>query len=320
MSSPAGPNGFAIVDKEAGWTSHDVVARARKLLNTRKVGHSGTLDPPATGVLVLGVGRGTKLLRFITELPKTYVATFRLGTETSTLDAAGEVIASYDMAGVDLHDVRQAAAAFVGDIEQIPPMVSAVKVGGKRLHELARAGIEVERKPRPVTIHELRIDPSSSTGAVEVGAETVGEHSREDGAVARGGEGYGRDFVMVVTCSSGTYIRTLAADIGAALGGGAHVRDLRRTAVGPFDETLARPHEDIELLSLADGLAGRPFVVVGGDTLAAVGHGKVLPRNLLETDADGPWAIVDETGVLQAVYELHKGDTVKPAVVVAPAG
>ena len=322
MSSPAGPNGFAIVDKEAGWTSHDVVARARKLLNTRKVGHGGTLDPPATGVLVLGVGRGTKLLRFITELPKTYVATFRLGTETTTLDAEGEVTASHDMAGVDLQDVRRAAATFVGDIEQIPPMVSAVKVGGKRLHELARAGVEVERKPRPVTIHELRIDatPSSSAGDVEADAETVGERRYESDAAQGGAEAHGHDFVMVVTCSSGTYIRTLAADIGAALGGGAHVRDLRRTAIGPFDESMARPLEQIELLSLADGLVGRPVVVVGGDTLAAIGHGKVLPRDLLDTDADGPWAIVDETGALQAVYESHKGDTVKPAVVVAPAG
>lgn len=286
-----GPDGFAIVDKEAGWTSHDVVAKARGILGTRKVGHSGTLDPPATGVLILGVGRGTRLLRFITELPKTYVATFRLGVETSTLDAEGEITATHEMGDVDLAAVRGAASGFVGPIEQIPPMVSAVKVDGKRLHELAREGKEVERKPRPVTIHALEVDPTDEADL----------------------------YRMTVTCSSGTYIRTLAADIGSVLGGGAHVVTLRRTAIGGFDEAAASPLEKITLMSLAEGLCDRPRLVVDGELLAAVRVGKVLDRAAMGASGDGPWAVVDDAGALVAVYEAHKGSTVKPAVVVAPA-
>ncbi len=290
MGAP-GPDGFAIVDKEPGWTSHDVVARARKLLGTRKVGHAGTLDPPATGVLVLGVGRGTRLLRFVTELPKTYAATFQLGVETSTLDAEGEVTARHDMGGVDLDAVRRVAAGFTGEIEQIPPMVSAVKVGGRRLHELARAGEEVERPARAVTVHELAVEP---TDRLDV-------------------------FELRVRCSSGTYVRSLAADIGAALGGGAHVLTLRRTAVGPFGEEMARPIDEIELLPLAAGLAGRP-VIVADDRLAAdVAHGRVIDAGALGASGDGPWAVHDGDGRLLAVYEAHRPGTVKPAVVVAPA-
>jgi tRNA pseudouridine55 synthase len=279
------------VDKEPGWTSHDVVARARKLLNTRKVGHSGTLDPPATGMLILGVGRGTKLLRFITELPKTYVATFKLGIETSTLDAEGDVTATHEMGPISLDQVRESARAFEGPIEQIPPMVSAVKIDGKRLHELAREGIEIERPPRPVTIHELAV------------AETADPNV----------------FEMTVTCSSGTYIRTLAADIGAALGGGAHVVTLRRTAIGAFGEAAAKPLEAIELISLAAGLTGRPTITVDGELLASVRHGKVLEADYLGAAGDGPWVILDGAGELLALYEAHRSTTVKPAVVVAPS-
>ncbi len=283
------PDGFAIVDKEAGWTSHDVVARARKLLDTRKVGHSGTLDPSATGVLILGVGRATRLLRFITELPKTYVSTFRLGSETSTLDADGEITATYDMAGVVLADVRNVAERFVGNIEQIPPMVSAVKIDGRRLHELAREGKVVERKPRPVTVHELSIGPTELDS----------------------------DFVMTVRCSSGTYVRTLAADIGTALGGGAHVRVLRRTAIGDFDESMAKPLAEIDLIDMAQGLRGRPSVTVSDDLLAAVRVGKVLERDSIGVAGEGPWVVLDGGGGLLAVYQAHKGTSTKPAVVVA---
>src|SRR4051794_24287723 len=138
-------DGLAVIDKPAGCTSHDVVARCRRIFGQRRVGHGGTLDPDATGVLVVALGRATRLLRFLAPLPKSYVAEVVLGTETTTLDDAGEVVAAYDMAGVTLPDVAAAAGAFVGDIEQVPPMVSAVSIGGRRLHELARAGIEVER-------------------------------------------------------------------------------------------------------------------------------------------------------------------------------
>jgi tRNA pseudouridine(55) synthase len=193
-----GPDGVAVVDKPAGWTSHDVVAKSRGLLGTRKVGHSGTLDPDATGVLVLGVGRATRLLRYLSPLGKAYDAEIVLGTETSTLDAAGEVTATHDMAGVTLADARRAVDEHLtGAILQVPPMVSALKVDGRRLHELAREGIEVERQARPVTVHSFTVD------------EVPGEPGVLRASVA---------------CSSGTYVRTLAADLGHLLGGGAHLR------------------------------------------------------------------------------------------------
>src|SRR5204863_9127865 len=179
-------DGLAVVDKRAGWTSHDVVAVARGRLGERRVGHAGTLDPPATGVLLLGVGRVTRLLRFVGALPKRYVAEVVLGVGTSTLDAEGEVVATHDMSSVRANDVRAVAAGFVGRIEQVPPMVSAVKVGGRRLHELARKGIEVERAPRPVDVHALEIEATAESHV----------------------------YRLDVRCSSGTYVRTLAADIG----------------------------------------------------------------------------------------------------------
>ncbi len=288
--SDDGPIGIAIVAKEPGWTSHDVVARARKLLGTRKVGHAGTLDPDATGVLVLGVGRATRLLRFITALPKTYTATVVLGVETSTLDASGEVTARYDMSAVTHAAIERAAAGFVGDIEQVPPMVSAVKVDGRRLHELAREGEEVEREPRRVTVYRLDVRD------VHLGAG-------------------GGSFTIEVECSSGTYIRTLAADIGTALGGGAHVRDLVRTSVGSFDLAAARRLDRIELLSPADGLADLPAVAVGPDLAVDVGHGKVLDAARLGVEGPGPWAVHGPDGQLLAVYTAHRDTSVKPAVV-----
>ncbi len=282
--------GIVIVDKEAGWTSHDVVARARKLLQTKKVGHSGTLDPDATGVLVLGVGRSTRLLTFLTGLPKSYVGQVQLGTTTSTLDAAGEVTGTFDMSGVTFADVEAAAAQFRGDIEQIPPMVSALKVDGKRLHELAREGKTVERKPRPVTISRLDVAPVD-----------------------------GEPLVVEVTvdCTSGTYIRTLAADLGEALGGGAHLRSLRRTAVGNFGLDQANPLENMQVLPAAEGVRSMGLVEVHEDLEKAIGHGKVLPKELLGISGDGPWPIVSSSGRLLAVYQAHRDGTAKPALVLA---
>lgn len=219
MTTPA-PEGVAVVDKAAAMTSHDVVARARRVLGTRKVGHSGTLDPDATGVLLLGVGPATRLLRFLTDLPKTYTAEFVLGVETDTLDDSGAVTATHEMA-VTLDEVRTTAAGFVGEIDQVPPMVSAIRVDGRRLHELAREGIEVEREARRVTIHRYEVGPT------------------EDPLV----------FAVEVECSSGTYVRTLAADLGTVLGGGAHLRRLRRTRIGSFGEAEAHPVDDLVLLA-----------------------------------------------------------------------
>lgn len=290
----AGPDGLVVVDKPAGWTSHDVVAKSRGLLGTRKVGHAGTLDPDATGVLLLGVGRGTKLLRFLSPLGKAYVGEVVLGVETSTLDAAGEVTATHDMAGTTLSQVQEAALRFVGPIEQIPPMVSAVKVGGKRLHELARQGIEVERAPRPVTIHSLEVLPGPPDEPLV--------------------------FTVAVSCSSGTYIRTLAADLGAALGGGAHLRNLRRTSVGPFTLADAVPLEQVgpeRVRPLAEAVRHLPSVAVDEEGAAAVAVGKVLDLTVLGVDGDGPWAVVGPDGALLAVYEPFRAGTAKPAVVIA---
>lgn len=287
-------DGIAVVDKEAGWTSHDVVARARKHLGQKKVGHAGTLDPDATGVLVLGLGSATRLLRFLSDLDKDYEGEIVLGTETSTLDSSGEVTATHDMAGVTLDDARAAAAGLTGDILQVPPMVSALKVDGRRLHSLAREGIEVEREARPVTVGRFDV------------------HATDDPSVLR----------AEVTCSSGTYVRTLAADLGAALGGGAHLRHLRRTRVGRFTLDDARPLEEMQVLPPASAVQHLPQVVADAPLATAVGFGKVLPAEDL-TDAgpadEGPWAVVDDRGVLLAVYQRHKGDRAKPVLVVPSA-
>jgi tRNA pseudouridine55 synthase len=235
----------------------------------------------------------TRLLRYPGALPKTYVGEVVLGTETSTLDDEGDVTATYDMSGVTLEDVRRVAEQFVGDIEQVPPMVSAVKVGGQRLHKLARAGEEVEREPRPVTVYSLTVDKESEPGV----------------------------FRVSVTCSQGTYVRVLAADIGAALGGGAHLRRLRRTAVGEFSIDEARPLEALTedaVLAPLEAMRAYPSVTVADDVAADVAHGKVLPIETLHADGEGPWSVVGPGGDLLAVYERYDDERVKPAVVIAP--
>jgi tRNA pseudouridine55 synthase len=296
MTSP-GPTGLCVVDKPSGWTSHDVVAKARGMLGTRKIGHAGTLDPLATGVLVPGVGRATRLLTFLTGASKTYRATISFGTETDSLDADGEVTATHPMDGLEPAAVRAAAASLTGDLMQVPPMVSAIKVDGRRLHQLAREGKEVERAPRPVTVSRFDVAPT------------------DDPMV----------WTAVVDCSSGTYVRVLAADLGHAVGGGAHLAALRRTAVGPF--TL---DDAVSLEQLTVGALMAPSVItrvlgscrVDEATAVDVGHGKVLPAEALgladgpDDRADGPWAVIGPGGDLLAVYETHRGATLKPAIVV----
>jgi tRNA pseudouridine55 synthase len=294
VSADAGPTGLCVVDKPSGWTSHDVVARSRRLLGTRKVGHSGTLDPMATGVLVLGVGRATRLLTFLGGLPKTYEAEIRLGVETDSLDADGTVTVTHDMAPPTEAQVAAAAAELTGDIMQVPPMVSAIKIDGQRLHERARRGEVVERPPRPVTVHRFDVTPTG------------------DPMVWR----------AAVECSAGTYVRVLAADLGAALGGGAHLTALRRTAVGPFTLDDATALDDVtpeRLLPPSAVERVMPSVRVDAATAVDVGHGKVLDRARLGLAADdaGPWAVLDAEGSLLAVYEPHRASTVKPAFVLS---
>ncbi len=296
--SPAGADpvtGLVVVDKEAGWTSHDVVARCRRIFGQRRVGHAGTLDPDATGVLLVGLGRATRLMRFLTALPKTYEAEVVLGTATSTLDASGEVTGRWDMDGITLAEVRAAAVSLTGPIEQVPPMVSAVKVGGQRLHTLARAGVEVERAARPVTVYRFDVHPGMTPGV----------------------------FRIEVECSSGTYVRVLAADLGSALGGGAHLRNLRRTRIGSFSTEEARPVDELTaalVLTPAQALRDLDQVVVPDAVRTPVARGLALDRVPLGITGDGPWGLVDESHRLLAVYEATGTDRIKPAVVLEAAG
>ena len=289
------PGGFVVVDKQAGWTSHDVVARCRRLLGTRKVGHAGTLDPDATGVLIVGVGRTTRLLRFASALQKTYVGEIVLGATTSTLDASGEVTGRFEMTGVGLAEVREAARSLTGRIEQIPPMVSAVKIAGRRLHELAREGIEVARAPRPVEVFRFEVFETGESGCYRV----------------------------LVECSSGTYVRVLAADLGAKLGGGAHLRALRRVAIGSFGDDVALALEDVtpERVRPPEELVrDLPQGVANLEVARALGHGRAVERVGLGVVGDGPWAVLDECGRLVAVCGPVGLERVKPVVVVQPAG
>ena len=212
-------DGVLVCDKPAGMTSHDVVARVRRLAGQRRVGHGGTLDPPATGVLVLALGRATRLLPFLPTEPKRYLAEVAFGAETDTLDAAGTVTATADASGVDEAALRAALAGFVGPQEQVPPMVSAIKMGGERLYAKARRGEEVERAARPIVIHDL-----------ELLGLAPGERPLA---------------TISVVCSGGTYVRSLAADLGRALGTLAHLASLRRTAVGRFAEAEASTLEEL---------------------------------------------------------------------------
>ena len=297
MSPPAVDqvNGLVVVDKEAGWTSHDVVARCRRIFGQKRVGHAGTLDPDATGVLLVGLGRSTRLMRFLTALPKTYEAEVVLGTATSTLDASGDVTGTWDMEDVSLAAVREAARGLTGEIEQVPPMVSALKVGGKRLHALAREGIEVERAARPVTVHRYDVTPGMTPGV----------------------------FRIEVECSSGTYVRVLAADLGIAVGGGAHLRNLRRTRIGSFTTEDARLVDELTpsvVLTPAQAMRDLDQVVVPLDAQKLVARGLPLDRVPLGVSGGGPWGLVDDAHHLLAVYEATETDRIKPAVVVESAG
>lgn len=302
---PALVHGLLIVDKPSGCTSHDVVDRVRRIMGERRVGHSGTLDPDATGVLLCGVGDATRLLRFLDMVQrdgrpttsKTYRGSVVLGAETDSLDASGAVTAVHDMSDVIARLTVEGAQEvadrhFRGEISQVPPMVSAIRVDGRRLHELARQGIEVERQARPVTIHDIRV------------------LAVEDGVID-----------LEVTCSSGTFIRSLAADLGAALGGGAHLRNLRRTAVGPFtvdeavsldlleslDVDAARRH----LLAVVECVRGLSVLRASPELQAAVSVGSVLPASIFE--GPSPWAVVSENAdEVLAVYEPFSNERVGP--------
>ena len=282
---PATTHGIAVVDKPSGVTSHDVVAMLRRRFDERQVGHGGTLDPSATGVLVVAVGKATKLLRFVEKTSKAYVGEIVFGTETDSLDADGTVVATHEMGPISVSDAQRLVDEhLLGDIEQIPPMVSAIKIDGKRLHELAREGIEVDRPPRPVTIHSFTLMPTDEPHVL----------------------------LAAVECSSGTYVRTLAADLGHLLGGGAHLRNLRRTAVGRFTLGEAAGPDECELLPVEAAVRTLPRVDLTVPLADLVGNGRVLPA----WEGDGPWALFSPDGALLAVYERHGAADAKPMVVV----
>jgi tRNA pseudouridine55 synthase len=274
-------SGLLVVDKPAGLTSHGVVARVRRLAGTRRVGHAGTLDPSATGVLVLGVGRGTRLLHYLSGADKEYAARLRLGVATSTEDADGDVLAETDASGLDAHAVDTAVRGLVGWIDQVPSTVSAVKVAGRPAHARVRAGEPVVLEARRVQVRRF---------------DVLARHP---------GPGW-LDLDVVVACSSGTYVRALARDLGTALGVGGHVRTLRRTRVGPFTLADATP-----LDALPEGLGAAlhplgavvsrflPVRVVDARTAVQVRHG-VAPG---PTGTPGPVALLDAAGQLLAVAQ-----------------
>jgi tRNA pseudouridine55 synthase len=290
-------DGLVVVDKPAGWTSHDVVGKLRKVYGQRRVGHAGTLDPDATGVLLVGLGRVTRLLRFLQETTKTYRARVRFGIATDTLDASGAVLEKAEMPLAE-EQVTRAASAFLGESEQVPPMVSALKVRGERLHALARRGEVVDRVARPIRIDRVQID------AFEPGPYP--------------------EATVVLDCSSGTYVRSFAADLGVALGGCAHLAELRRLRVGSFGIDEAHALEAIAadpsgvVLSPRAAMRDLEPIVVRGDEVRAVSHGATFAaRALVPPDAgEGPFAVIDDMGTLLAVYE-RRGAGAKPAVVLA---
>lgn len=303
------PDGLVVVDKPAGWTSHDVVARMRRLARTKKVGHAGTLDPMATGVLVLGIGRATRLLTYIVGVDKVYTATIRLGVTTLTDDAEGDPLALVDASAVTRAAIDAGVATLTGPIQQVPSAVSAIKVDGKRAYARVRAGESVELAARSVTIHRFEVHdlrPATAEGVAVV------------------------DVDVTVECSSGTYIRALARDLGAGLGVGGHLTALRRTRVGGYgldmartlDELAALADEDsLPVLSLADAAratflaraltADEARELSFGRRITAAGSG---PSGTVQA----PVAGYAPAGTLVALLEDRMGQSV-PVVVFAPA-
>ena len=287
-------SGLVVVDKPADWTSHDVVGKLRRLAKTRRVGHAGTLDPMATGVLVIGVEKATRLLGHLALTEKGYDGTIRLGQTTNTDDAEGEITASASAAEVADEALHAGIAKLTGEIQQVPPQVSAIKVNGERAYKMARKGEEVELKARPVTIHDF----------------TVKEIRRHGDLI---------DLDVSIACTSGTYIRALARDLGADLGCGGHLTALRRTRVGPYDLSMARTidqlTEELTILPMAEAVAAAfPRRDVTADDARKVMHGGKLPAAGL---GPGPVGVFAPDGTLLALVE-EQGHAAKPLAVFVP--
>ncbi|WP_286346745.1 tRNA pseudouridine(55) synthase TruB [Frondihabitans sucicola] len=288
-------SGILLVDKPQGITSHDVVSRVRKAAGTRKVGHAGTLDPMATGLLVTGINSSTRLLTFLVGLDKTYAATIRLGVSTASDDADGEVVTVTDASSVDEPSLLRGIEALTGDILQVPTTVSAIKVDGKRAYALAREGVEVELTARPVTV--TRFELLARRDVVVDGSAVV-------------------DLDVIVDCTSGTYVRALARDLGGGLGVGGHLTALRRTRIGPFDVADAAELEGVDVaahLLPPSGVARRLFDVfeMTAQQTIDLGHGKKLP--VVRSDDPGPIAAITPDGRLAGLVSVTRG-IVRPIV------
>ena len=301
---PTAPDGLVVVDKPAGWTSHDVVARMRRIAGTRKVGHAGTLDPMATGVLVLGIGRATRLLTYVIGADKEYAATIRLGAATTTDDAEGTELTRTDASGVTRAAIDAGVAALTGQIDQVPSSVSAIKVNGQRAYARVRAGEQVALAARSVTVsrfdvHAVRIVPLDAGVALDVD--------------------------VTVVCSSGTYVRALARDLGGALGVGGHLIALRRTRVGGYGLAVARTLDDLgaladdvplDVLSLAEAArATFPVRDLTPDEARDLSYGKHIDAGAPGSE---PVAAIAPDGTLVALLATS-GPYARPLLVFAPA-
>jgi tRNA pseudouridine55 synthase len=293
--------GFLLVDKDSGWTSHDVVAKVRSLLKIKKVGHAGTLDPMATGLVVLGLGRATRLLRYVQAAPKEYVARAVFGVATDSLDADGSILERCELP-VSQDEVIGAMGRFVGKTLQVPPMVSARKVDGRRLYDLARQGVEIEREAREIDIYQLELIDFAPSDYPEV--------------------------TFRVVCSTGTYVRVLADDIARALGGRAHLSALRRVRNGSLHVADSIPVHDLESAAAAGSLANRVLappdglpdlaqVEIGEELVTGVRNGLAFPLGAMRDrfPASGPVALIDRNKALVAVYRVESGRAAPEVVI-----
>ena len=314
-------DGILIIDKPENFTSHDVVARLRRILKTKRIGHTGTLDPFATGVLVMLVGKATRLAQFLDKDVKEYEAVVRFGFETDTGDRTGRRKAKGERRKAEelkIEELENALKDFRGEIEQTPPMYSAKKVAGKKLYELARKGVEIERKPVTVTIYELEIiEPQKREDAGTNESQEVNFHSPLSTF----------NYALRVACSAGTYVRTLAEDIGRKIGAGAHLAELRRTRAGNFDLSKAVTLEELEkivgsekladiLISMNEAVSHLPKAILNAEEIKDIKNGKRLSFESVEIEDNQPIRMIDAAENLTAIGFYNKKEKfIQPKIV-----